>query len=197
MEYTNAKYNVGDVVKVRSDLSENHGASTEMIRKWAGKEVTIKDTTAITLFGRMPFYTIVEGGFVWGDDMFECLVRPANSAKSNKMPELTTGMFGVDDTGDRFVVVGRTLVYQQSGLLDCLDDDIYDPTEWVEALYECECFDDIEDGTAKVIWERSKIEEQPPADTEEEKEADANLEDVTAKLHAVATALKELFGDVE
>jgi len=153
-----ATYKIGDKVKVRGDLSREHGAGGEMY-KLAGKVVTISEVAPMTLFGKFPdTYHIEEDEspckYIWADEMFEGLAdeqeAPAET-KRTEMPKLTTGMFGKESDGDLFVVVGDNIVYQR-GMQEDVDD-----TTWyhnIVALYDCKCFRQIEDGRAKVIWER-------------------------------------------
>lgn len=84
--------------------------------------------------------------------------------------DLRDGMFGkFENDNDVFVVVGNRLIYQ-----DGCYDDLFDMTDNLEidgfkiiVLYEADCFDDVHDGTARVIWERK--EETPDESTPESK----------------------------
>lgn len=186
MGIANNKYKVGDVVKVRSDLSEEHGATRLMIRKWAGKTVTIESTEVKTFLGTMPFYSVVGAeGYAWGDDMFEGLAN-ATEELPKEMPKLTNGMFGVDEEGTAFVVVNDILVYQD-GMLDRLGDEIECPANFIATLYKCECFRDIEDGSAEVIWEN------PIFKTEEADEVNEVKEDTEPDCPPIPAEFREMF----
>lgn len=168
----NCNYKVDDKVKVRSDLSEEHGASPLMIKQYAGKVVTISDVDPV-----MPLLGVLRGhyhieedcdhasdcGFkyIWCDAMFEGLAEGDTPATpevkpANPMPKLTNGMFGKEDDGDIFVVVGDKLVYK-SGLWESVSDmesGTYFGGDCIVALYEANCFEDVKDGTAELIWKR-------------------------------------------
>ena len=190
-------YKVGDKVLVRSDLSEEHGASERMTELYAGKIVTIKETNAPVFGIDIGAYIIEEDKqrYRWNDDMFEALVDVAEPAPvevkpANPMPALTTGMFGKEEDGDIFVVVGDLIVYK-SGLWESVKDITnrsgYYGGENIVGLYDCKCFDEVEDGTATVLWER----ESKPAESEEkdEEERDVVKEFIEA-LEELATLLE-------
>lgn len=158
-----AKYNVGDKVKVRSDLAYKHGASDGMIKS-AGKVVTISEVDpAAPFIGKMVGdYTIEEdtpkfSGFkyIWSDKMFEGLANDVTEDKEVKpddqMPKLTTGMFGRTWDDEYFVVVGDNAVFMSG----CREDVSWLSTHpgVIAALYNCHCFEDIKDGSAEMIWE--------------------------------------------
>ena len=100
------KYNVGDRVKVRSDLSPEHGADMVMCNLWAGKEVTIGRVDE-----QMEAYNIVEDGhkykFFWDDEMFEELV---SDEESDEM---------IDEPKEDFV--NHPSHYTQGGM-ECIDE---------------------------------------------------------------------------
>lgn len=186
------KYNVGDKVKVRSDLSEALGASQAMIKRWAGKVVTISavDVPMPILGLRLGSYEIAEDDsngrgeykFLWHDDMFEGL---ADAKPANPMPKLTTGMFGVEDDGDMFVVVNNLIVYRDGCWENVSDMEV--DSDPIVALYDCQCFNDIEDGSATVIWKRET------EDTEEGKEV-KEVKEVKEESKPTEDELEEFIG---
>ena len=68
------KYKIGDRVKVRDDLSPDHGADMVMCNKWVGKVVTI-----CYINEALEYYNILEDEarykFLWDDEMFEGVVE--------------------------------------------------------------------------------------------------------------------------
>lgn len=194
-------YKVGDTVKVRCDLSEEHGASPLMTKRYAGEVVTIKevDPPMPVLGIKIGAYYIEEDKqrYLWSDSMFDGLVSRANPAPAeekpaNPMPKLTTGMFGKEDDGDIFVVVGDTIVYQ-NGLWESVDDmtdgSAYLGSGNIVALYDTTCFDCVKDGTAEVIWERDKSDK---SDESEEKDDKDDKDDKSDTMREFIKALEEL-----
>ena len=71
---------------------------------------------------------------------------------------LRDGYFGKCGDGSLFVIAGGRLVYQD-GMYDDFDDldnelNFVYSGDYIETLYEADCFDDIGDGSANVIWKR-------------------------------------------
>lgn len=185
-----AKYNVGDKVKVRSDLSGRHGASARMAKMWAGDVVTI-ESVFIDRFDGGVRYTVEDGksiggvSYVWNDVMFDGLA----DEDINAMPKLTTGMFGRESDGDLFVVVGDICVYQ-SGEWEHTND-----SSWhylITHLYKAKSFKEIECGCATAIWERKSEEVEEDEGEEYEADVDHAEEDVR---NACVNLLKVVFGD--
>lgn len=193
------KYNVGDKVIVRSDLSADIGASAKMVKEFAGKVVTISAVEPeVLLFGKMPnSYQIEEDTapalvkYLWHDDMFAGLAEETKETPevkedkpSNAMPEITTGMFGRETDGDLFVVIDGNVIYQM-GLCDSVEYLV--KNDKIANLYDAMCFKEIEDGNATVIWSANG-ETETPKDfkeddiTEEEEEAARAFLDFLMKL---------------
>ena len=93
--------------------------------------------------------------------------------------DLRTGMFGIvnDDKEDVFVVVGSRLIFKD-GLCDDLrdiTDDLCFPGNGtkITEIYEACCFDEVEDGSAKIIWTRPKDEVKEGDPTKNEYDIDA------------------------
>ena len=198
-----AKYNVGDKVKVRGDLRRTHGASHGMTEKFAGKVVTISDVEPDTMFGKMSdTYYIAEekelGMFkhIWGDQMFEGLATEDKDVKpANKMPKLTTGMFGVDVDGEMWVVVNDHLIYRNCGKCEYVSF-MEEHPELIKAIYDAICFLQIQDGEAEVIWENPN----PKKVEDIEDIEDTKVTKVTAKDEdwgEFIAMLEKLFGDDE
>lgn len=182
-----AKYNVGDKVKVRENISKITGArGVEPMIAFAGKEVTIAKVTAIPGLP-MDTYEIKEDTspfkYAWSNNMFEDIAPVEQTEKTEQteqteqtekvekkpMPKLTTGMFGKESDGDLFVVVGDNIVYKngmQEVVSDMENPDYYGHRKIV-ALYEAVCFNQIEDGKAKVIWEREATDDSEDDEFEE------------------------------
>lgn len=163
-----AKYNVGDKVKVREDISKITGArGVEAMHSFAGKEVTISKVGVVPI--PVDTYEIKEDTsplkYAWINNMFEDTpvekTEPTEKTEKKPMPKLTTGMFGKEVDGDLFVVVGDAIIYQ-NGMRE-VTSDMENPEYYgnhkIVALYEALCFDQIKDGKAKVIWERDVNEE--------------------------------------
>ena len=73
--------------------------------------------------------------------------------------ELKTGMFGKENDGELFVIVGDRIIYEGGAYEDIPD--LNDNLEWEDdcyicELYECDCFANIHDGSANVIWKRNE-----------------------------------------
>lgn len=67
-----ARYNVGDIVKVKEDLKMNeiygeYYVASDML-KFSGRKVTIKSV-------EYDSYRILESGFYWTDEMFEETIK--------------------------------------------------------------------------------------------------------------------------
>ena len=91
--------------------------------------------------------------------------------------DLCNGMFGiVDDEDDIFVVVGKHLVYRD-GLADFVDelreDLVFPSGRKITKLYEGRSFNQVELGSAKLIWNRAEAEK------EAEKEAKVETDGIT------------------
>lgn len=191
------KYNVGDKVLVRSDLSDEHGASKKMAERWAGKVVTISavDVPMPILGLRLGAYEIEEDDsngrgeykYLWNEGMFEGL---AEAKPANPMPKLTTGMFGVEDDGDMFVVVNNLIVYRDGCWEDVSDMEV--DSDFIVALYDCRCFNDIEDGSATVIWKRETEDTEEGKEVKEDKEESKPTEDELEEFVGFLTALGKL-----
>lgn len=74
--------------------------------------------------------------------------------------ELRTGMFGIDNEGGIFVVVGDKLMYE-NGMYDNVAD-MNDNLEFVNhhiiELHEATCFKMVKEGRSSVIWERPECD---------------------------------------
>lgn len=85
--------------------------------------------------------------------------------------ELVTGMFGVDNEGGVFVVVGDKLMYE-NGMYDNVAD-MNDSLEFVNhhivELHEATCFNMVSRGSSRVIWKRPEELEVEEAESEEGK----------------------------
>ena len=85
--------------------------------------------------------------------------------------ELKTGMFGKENDGELFVIVGDRIIYEGGCYADISD--LNENLEWCDdahicELYECKCFDEVKDGSATLIWKR---EEQKSEKAAERKDA--------------------------
>lgn len=202
------KYNIGDKVKVRSDLNAGHGASADMVSRWAGNVVTIEKVEPVyPFFGKMyGSYNIVEDDcraevkYLWSDGMFEGLADEEAPTKtptktSKPMPKLVTGMFGMEHDGEKFVVAGERVVYQQSGKCEEVAY-IEDHPELIKALYDAICFLQIDDGDAEVIWENTNNEETEEAEESKVTEVTKETKDTIGFAEFIAT-LEKLFGDAK
>lgn len=85
--------------------------------------------------------------------------------------ELATGMFGVDNEGGVFVVVGDKLMYE-NGMYDNVAD-MNDRLEFVNhhivELHEATCFKMVNEGRSRVIWKRPEETEVEETESEEGK----------------------------
>ena len=78
--------------------------------------------------------------------------------------DLRNGMFGVENDGEMFVVVGERLIYEggkYSDFQDMNDNMEFDEENYVREVHEATCFKEVKEGRSKLIWERpeSKVEE--------------------------------------
>jgi hypothetical protein len=76
--------------------------------------------------------------------------------------ELKTGMFGMMSDGEVFVVAGDKLIYeggQYNNIADMSEDMQFADGDCIVALFEARCFGQVNDGRAKVIWERPDEDE--------------------------------------
>lgn len=151
------KYNVGDKVRVRNNLKELGGVGTML--DFAGKVVTISKVNPTAFFGiEIPdVYNIKEDAtpykFLWSDFMFDSLVESGSMEEPVdpvEMPKLTTGMFGIEFDGECFVVVNDNCVYE-GGLCEGVRFMNSHP-EKIKALYKSDCFKQIKDNRAELIW---------------------------------------------
>ena len=127
------KYKVGDKVRVREDLvvwtprnmhagyHNDEGfipANNDVVSEMAehgGKVATIVGYGGV--LRNMYRIDLDACLYLWTDGMFTGLAdedAPAKEA-TPALPELKTGLFGVMDDGDVFVVVGERIVYQNGG----------------------------------------------------------------------------------
>lgn len=88
--------------------------------------------------------------------------------------DLRNGMFGKDNDGEIFVVVGDKLIYEggkYSDFDDMNDNMEYDPKNHVCEVHEATCFKQVKDGYSKLIWKRPepKVEESKSEECEEGK----------------------------
>lgn len=77
--------------------------------------------------------------------------------------ELKTGMFGMMSDGEVFVVAGDKLIYeggQYNNIADMSEDMQFADGDCIVALFEARCFGQVNDGRAKVIWERPDEDEE-------------------------------------
>ena len=78
--------------------------------------------------------------------------------------DLRNGMFGVENDGEMFVVVGDKLIYEGGKYSDFDDmNDVleFDAENYVSELHKATCFNEVKDGRSELIWKRSepKVEE--------------------------------------
>ena len=77
--------------------------------------------------------------------------------------KLATGMFGVDNEGEVFVVVGDKLMYENGQYDEVaeLNDNLEFPNHHIVELHEATCFKMVKEGRSRVIWKRPepKVEE--------------------------------------
>lgn len=82
----------------------------------------------------------------------------------NKIPGLKTGMFGIEDDGECFVVVNEDIVYEggqheEVSLVDEYGNFTRAPECHIVKLFiDCSCFKQAKDGRATLIWERPEDE---------------------------------------
>lgn len=162
-----SKYKVGDRVKVRKNLEQrnykmehsSHGGwyFMQSMSKLCGETVTIKSVDE-----EDECYRIVEDELRWTDEMFECLVE------DNKMftkEDIKTGMFGVMDNGNKFVIVNDRIVYQHGPFdeLYSLNDNFEMCYNKIDKLYTgIKSFTMLESTLktgeyGKVVWERKPL----------------------------------------
>lgn len=85
--------------------------------------------------------------------------------------DLRNGMFGVENDGEMFVVVGDRLIYEggkYSDFDDMNDALEFDDENYVSELHKADCFKGVKEGRSELIWKRPepKVEE---AESEEGK----------------------------
>lgn len=124
-------YNVGDAVKIRTDLSvgETYGCNdfVENMGRFRGETAKI-----VLAHSDKDMYKLdVEPWFWWTAEMLNAASESDLAAVKKFTPkDVTDGMFGITSTGDRFVVVNHNLAFQ-NGYWVSLDD--YD--ENFEVIY--------------------------------------------------------------
>lgn len=76
--------------------------------------------------------------------------------------ELRTGMFGVDNDGEVFVVVGDKLMYENGQYDNVADmnDNLEFANHHIIELHEATCFKMVKEGRSRLIWERPEAEEE-------------------------------------
>jgi hypothetical protein len=82
-------------------------------------------------------------------------------------------MFGKDDLGNIFVVVGDKLIYEEGDYfpLDQVKDDLFvSKCHSIVELHDAVCFQQVKDGNSTLIWKREekKAEETPVKDEKPE-----------------------------
>lgn len=87
--------------------------------------------------------------------------------------DLRSGMFGVMDDGEVFVVAADKLIFECGQYDDIADmnEDMEFPNHYVEEVHEATCFKMVKEGRSRVIWKRPepKVEEVESAESEEGK----------------------------
>ena len=70
--------------------------------------------------------------------------------------ELVTGMFGVMDDGEVFVVAADKLIFERGQYDDIVDmnDAMEFPNHYVTEVHEATCFKMVKEGRSRVIWKR-------------------------------------------
>lgn len=109
--------------------------------------------------------------------------------------ELKTGMFGIMDDGEVFVIAGDKLIYecgQYNNLADMSDDLTFGDEAWVVGLFEAHCFTQVKDGRAKVIWERP----EPDKKVEEEVKGDGTVTITEDQFFEAVKKANELFFEI-
>ena len=78
--------------------------------------------------------------------------------------KLATGMFGVDNEGEIFVVVGDKLMYENGQYDEVaeLNDHLEFPNHHIVELHEATCFKMVKEGRSRVIWKRPEPEKEAP-----------------------------------
>lgn len=149
-------YKVGDRVRIVNQRNRWWDADGRMDKR-RGEVMTIQQKM-YTPMGIM--YFMVEDecenngrGWAWSARDFVGKVA-FDAPVAEPMPKLTTGMFGMTDDGDYFVVVGNLIVFQIGGYAVVGGDGkLTKLAHPIVALYQCNCFTDIHNGTARLLWE--------------------------------------------
>ena len=149
-------FSIGDKVRIREDLEVRRGYGfpvevvfTASMARFRGREARVLSRTASGLI------TLdIDGRFhFWSEDMLETVEVSSTGL-------LQTGIFGILNTGDKFVVVNDTLVFQDGhfGLLEHYDNrDMQHGSLCIESLYKARAFDAMTEDTQ--IWARDTVRE--------------------------------------
>lgn len=134
------KFNVGDKVRIRKDLHNSiydECYVTSSMAKHRGEIVTIAEYSS----ERHPtWFRIVENldgckpNWGWSESMVELVEEKKMFTKY----DLRTGMFGVMEDGEKFVVVGDKMIYQNRGydLVCTLDEDLCFTMHSISKVYD-------------------------------------------------------------